>query len=477
MSLNALTVPNVYHLHVGNLEVDNTFEFDSAQELVAPFLPLGINTTTKFVGTIPALVPGPSGPVGPQGSTGAQGPTGAQGSIGPQGNTGAQGVTGAQGATGPQGTAGAGVTSLAAIGASPNANGGVIAANVLTLEPASASFGGLVTTAAQNFAGNKTFNNNVAVQQNLNLLATTGSTVGNILIGNTTLHNYSSASGESNVFLGFGAGNYTNATTNVIAIGTNAGAAVNTDVDEILIGLNAGLALASGAQNVCIGNGAAEGLVSGSGNVIIGNLAGNVYTSSETNNIVIATSGIVGESNAIHIGNEATQTSCQIAGIFSGTESQSSTSKHIVFADSSGNITALGNYNPVPALNFLSLSGDTIASASSRGVSLSTPWPVAIDLSLVGCVVTLRIAQFQVTGTSGISSEVIFTVPLPSYYSPLTYTVCQMIAFGQLGIGPNSNIATLEIDTGGNITIMSPNPLSGPNTGTPQDICITYLAV
>jgi hypothetical protein len=49
------------------------------------------------------------------------------------------------------------VTSLAAIGAVPNANGAIIAANVLTLEPASAAFGGVVTTGAQTFAGVKTF--------------------------------------------------------------------------------------------------------------------------------------------------------------------------------------------------------------------------------------------------------------------------------------------------------------------------------
>jgi hypothetical protein len=50
-----------------------------------------------------------------------------------------------------------GITSLAAIGASPNAFGATIAGTQLNLEPASASFGGVVTTLAQTFAGAKTF--------------------------------------------------------------------------------------------------------------------------------------------------------------------------------------------------------------------------------------------------------------------------------------------------------------------------------
>jgi hypothetical protein len=50
-----------------------------------------------------------------------------------------------------------GVLSLSAIGSTPNANAATITGTVLNLEPASASFGGVVTTLAQTFAGDKTF--------------------------------------------------------------------------------------------------------------------------------------------------------------------------------------------------------------------------------------------------------------------------------------------------------------------------------
>lgn len=48
------------------------------------------------------------------------------------------------------------VTTLAAVGASPNANAATLSSNTLNLEPASASFPGVVTTGAQTLAGVKT---------------------------------------------------------------------------------------------------------------------------------------------------------------------------------------------------------------------------------------------------------------------------------------------------------------------------------
>jgi parallel beta-helix repeat protein len=55
------------------------------------------------------------------------------------------------------GGGGTGVDTLAAIGSSPNANGATISGTTLTLQPASSSFGGVVTTGSQTFSGSKTF--------------------------------------------------------------------------------------------------------------------------------------------------------------------------------------------------------------------------------------------------------------------------------------------------------------------------------
>jgi hypothetical protein len=58
---------------------------------------------------------------------------------------------------------GSGVSSIANVGAAPNSAGGSITGTVLTLQPASASFPGLVSTTTQAFVGNKTFQNNLGV--------------------------------------------------------------------------------------------------------------------------------------------------------------------------------------------------------------------------------------------------------------------------------------------------------------------------
>jgi hypothetical protein len=66
------------------------------------------------------------------------------------------GVTGAITGSNLSGTNSGDVT-LGAIGSAPNADGASLAAQVLTLQPANASFGGVVTAGAQTFAGAKTF--------------------------------------------------------------------------------------------------------------------------------------------------------------------------------------------------------------------------------------------------------------------------------------------------------------------------------
>ncbi len=125
-------------------------------------------------------VTGPTGATGPTGDTGSAGSNGATGATGNTGVTGSQGVTGATGATGATGS----ITALSAIGASANANGATLTGTVLNLEPASASYGGVVTTSSQTFAGSKTLTNAVLVTPNIDvatvttLTTTTNSSIG-----------------------------------------------------------------------------------------------------------------------------------------------------------------------------------------------------------------------------------------------------------------------------------------------------------
>ncbi len=76
--------------------------------------------------------------------------------VGTTGPTGTAGATGATGATGS-------ITALAAIGSSPNANGATLSGTTLNLEPASASFGGVITNGTQTIGGVKTLTSPIFV--------------------------------------------------------------------------------------------------------------------------------------------------------------------------------------------------------------------------------------------------------------------------------------------------------------------------
>ena len=133
----------------------------------------------------PAGNDGAVGPQGPAGNDGAVGPQGLQGVQGPAGNDGAAGPQGVQGPAGPQGPAGSDATvSITSIANTSNANGGTINMNTgaLSLAPADATNGGVVTTGTQTFAGNKTFTGTATA----NSFVKAGGTASQILMADGT---------------------------------------------------------------------------------------------------------------------------------------------------------------------------------------------------------------------------------------------------------------------------------------------------
>ncbi len=133
----------------------------------------------------PAGNDGAVGPQGPAGNDGAVGPQGLQGVQGPAGNDGAAGPQGVQGPAGPQGPAGSDATvSITSIANTSNANGGTINMNTgaLSLAPADATNGGVVTTGTQTFAGNKTFTGTATA----NSFVKAGGTASQYLMANGT---------------------------------------------------------------------------------------------------------------------------------------------------------------------------------------------------------------------------------------------------------------------------------------------------
>lgn len=74
---------------------------------------------------------------------------------------------------------------LASVGSTPNADGATLTGQVLNLEPADSSNPGVVSTGAQNFAGNKTFDDDVIVSGSIDAQNGIDSTTGTLDIGAT----------------------------------------------------------------------------------------------------------------------------------------------------------------------------------------------------------------------------------------------------------------------------------------------------
>jgi hypothetical protein len=105
-----------------------------------------------------------------------------------------------------------GVLSLSAIGSTPNANAGTITGTVLNLEPASASFGGVVTTGTQTFAGDKTLTGTL-YGIGLSMTGTSGDIIGSVATSGKAIRGTATT--------GFGV--YSSATTGTAIYGESTG--------------------------------------------------------------------------------------------------------------------------------------------------------------------------------------------------------------------------------------------------------------
>jgi hypothetical protein len=141
-----------------------------------------------------------------------------------------------------------GVTTMAAIGASPNANGATISGSTLTLQPASASFGGVITTGTQTIAGNKSFTGITELDKfdwNLQSIATAAGTT--TLTSSSVYHTIFTGSTTQNIQLPDATTlsnghryKFTNTSTGTVSIKNNASGNVyeipaSTSIDMYLI--------------------------------------------------------------------------------------------------------------------------------------------------------------------------------------------------------------------------------------------------
>ena len=306
-----------------------------------------------------------------------------------------------------------GVTTMAAIGSVPNANGASISGTTLTLQPADATNGGVVNTTNQTFAGSKTFNSDISVNT-VKIGKGNGTGSGNTALGSAALNanttgsyntmvggnsGVSNTTGQGNVSVGYSSLNSNTTGSNNISIGNAAMNGMNTYNYNVGIGQQA-LRYVKGNYNVAIGDGAGANLGSAAttgtdNNIMIGGNAGyqagvngsntagkySIFigydtrpaADAETNEIVISgyngSAGTVGlGSNTTLLGNSAT-TNTKIWGALDIPNTTSSTSS------TTGSLTVGGGAGIAGALNVgttATITGATTISSTTASSSTTT---------------------------------------------------------------------------------------------------------
>jgi len=181
---------------------------------------------------------------------------------------------------------------LSAIGSTPNANGATLTGQVLNLQPASASFGGVITTGRQTIAGTKTFSVDAII--NGLTIGHGGSNLGsNTVVGFEAL--FSNTTGENNT--GNGIQSLFSNTTGIqnSAFGAssllyNTTGDLNSSFGSVSLRDNT-----SGSSNSSFGAFSLLSNTTGYGNIAMGYYAG-AFTNSSASNLT--------SNNSVYLGND-----------------------------------------------------------------------------------------------------------------------------------------------------------------------------
>jgi hypothetical protein len=165
-----------------------------------------------------------------------------------------------------------GITGVGTITTTSYAEGAAVSANSLVLAPASANFGGVVSTFTQTFAGAKTFNSDIVVN-GLRLGKGAGSGTNNFAIGSALL--LPNTTGSNNTAIGQDALKANTTGNDNTAIGIEALKANMTGNDNIAIGKqallkNTTIGSFNGHHNLAMGSGTLYENTTGNNNAAIG---------------------------------------------------------------------------------------------------------------------------------------------------------------------------------------------------------------
>lgn len=209
-----------------------------------------------------------------------------------------------------------------------------------------------------------------------------------------------SAFGSDNTFVG-GSGNFTlTGLANTFVGGDrdnilmkSTGGSLTTGGGNVGMGVGVLSDITSGTENVAIGFGTGFNLVSGNENLFLGTDAGSLYTTSESNNVLLANNGEMGDQNVMRLGDQGSGAgqvnTCFIAGI------QSVTTSNSVMVTFDSISTQLGQA-PIP-VSAQKVPYTAVNHAASPYVVLSTDYYIGVDVT--AGVVTIQLPNAPATGT------------------------------------------------------------------------------
>jgi hypothetical protein len=352
-----------------------------------------------------------------------------------------------------------GVTTMAAVGVAPNANGAVISGNTLTLEPADGTHPGVMTEVAQTFGGAKTFNADINAQTNINMVVTPSASGASGVIQVSSARYMHTSGGVTNVYLGHNSAN--------IGV-SNTGANNNGIGQSVLQGITVG------NSNNCLGSGAGSAITSGSFNTCIGQDAGSAISATSANSIMINNLGSGSDTAVTRIGTHATQTSCYVAGI-AGVAANTAQCA-VMTVDTTNSQLATLTYTANAAYTNSGMTcGATINNMTVRGGVVLTPFNYPITYSQLGNVIRIRCPAFQVTSVTGVPGTTIVLAAAGAVPAGLRPTLadCSMACPAQNGGVFSTGMYKIAITTGGAVNLIGSITFT-TNFGLQEDTVITY---
>jgi hypothetical protein len=249
-----------------------------------------------------------------------------------------------------------GAISLSAIGSVPNANGGTITGTVLNLQPASASFGGVITTGTQAFEGAKTFNKDLIVNTltvglgggsnqyttalGYNVLNANTTGIQNTGVGYNALT--ANTIGVNNVGIGGWSLSLNTTGSNNIGVGSYSLPINTSGIENIAIGHESMVRNTTGISNAALGFHSLYFNTTGFYNIGIGKQAGASGANANTtgsNNIFIGYQSVgvfATESNRTWIGNASTTSTWLAGNVLIGTTTDVASSKLTISSTTQG---------------------------------------------------------------------------------------------------------------------------------------------